>query len=230
MQASKISNTIKIENDGVFVTISYRDQGETKELILGQNFVDLNDLDEYLQFAIKDYEIGDWSVVEMEKYAARLYRSAMKTKSQASLRLTLNEFALEVLSKEAKTNGQSIQSELTQRLRSTLYNDIEYRVRAIELKQAKIRFSAPKTFSFPIERNMLDLLAGSASVDKRSLDDEVLLRLLVSFVNPTEMELINHSNALIHRHIIHEEKERQRISSMANLVRTIDARQNKGAR
>jgi hypothetical protein len=230
MQTLKVSNAIKIENDGVFVTIAYRDQGQRKELVLGKNFVDLNDLDEYLQFAVKDYEIGSWPVADMEKYAARLYRSATTVKNQVSLPVTLTDFALNVLSKEAEENGHSIQSEITKRLRATLYNDIEYRVRTIELKQARVSFSKPKKCTLSVDRNMIELLAASATVDKRTFDEEVLSRLLVSFVNPAEMELINHCDGLIRHHITNEEKDRQRIAEMAASIRIIEASQNKGTR
>ncbi len=230
MQASKISNTVKIESDGVFVTITYRDQGQRKELVLGRNFVDLNDLDEYLQFAVKDYEIGSWSIADMEKYTARLYRYAMTVKNQVNLPITLNDFTLDVLSKEAKENGHSLQSEMTRRLTATFYNDIEYRVRTIELKQARVRISKPKKCTLSVDHNMIDLLAASAIADKRTLDEEVMSRLLVSFVNPAEMELINHCDGLIRHHITNEEKDRQKIAAMAASMRGVASTQHKGTR
>jgi hypothetical protein len=223
-------SAVKIEKDGVFATIAYRDQGKRKQLVLGKNFVDLNDLDEYLKFAIRDHEIGDWPVVDMEKYAARLYWSAMTVKNQVSLPVTLTDFAMNVLSKEAEENGHSIQNEINKRLRATLYNDIEYRVRAIELKQAKVSFSKPKKCNLSVDRNMIDLLVASAAVDKHTFDDEVLSRLLVSFVNPSEMELMNHCDGLIRHHITNEEQDRQRIAEMAASIRIIEASQNKGTR
>lgn len=142
------------------------------------------------------------------------------------LKLTLCDFILEVLSNEATENNRSIESEITTRLRATFYNDIEYRVRVTELAGSKIVSHGVKKHILTVDRNMMDLLVASAVVDNRSLDEEVSLRLMVSLVNPAEMELVNHSNALIRHHIINEEKERQRIAAMVMRAR---ASQNKGA-
>jgi len=141
------------------------------------------------------------------------------------LKVALCDFVLNVLSKEAAKNNRSIQSEITDRLRATFYHDIEYRVRVIELQESKIVSHGIKQRALAIDRNMMDLLVASAVVDNHSLDEEISLRLLVGFVNPVEMELINHYNTLIRHHIINEEKERQRIATLAMRAR---ASQNKG--
>ncbi len=146
-------------------------------------------------------------------------------KSYPCIKLTLCDFVLEVLTEEAKANHHTIQEEINRRLRATFLNEIEYRVRLIELKQAQIAFSNPKKYSFITNRDMVDLLAASAIANKHPLDEEVLFRLLVSFANPTEMNLTNYCNALIHRYIKNEEKDRQIIASMAASVRFYEAHQ-----
>ncbi len=140
-------------------------------------------------------------------------------KGDLCLELTLCSFVLDVLSKEAAANHCSIQSEMSKRLRATLYNDIEYRVRVNELFTAKIRTGFAKKQTLALSHDMLDLLLGSASVDDRTLDEEVLFRFLVSFLYPAEMELINNCNALIHQHITNEAIEREKIAAMATLFR-----------
>ena len=100
------------------------------------------------------------------------------------LKLALCDFILNVLSKEAAKNNRSIQSEITDRLRATFYNDIEYRVRVIELQESKVISHSIKKRTLAVDRNMMDLLVASAVVDNRSLDEEISLRLMVGFVNP----------------------------------------------
>ena len=140
-------------------------------------------------------------------------------KGDLCLELKLCSFVLDVLSKEAAANHRSVQAEATHRLRATLYNDIEYRVRVNELLTAKIKTGFAKKQTLVLSHDMLDLLLGSASVDERNLDEEVLLRLLVGFVNPAEMELINHCNSFIRQHITNEAVEREKIAAMATLFR-----------
>ncbi len=140
-------------------------------------------------------------------------------KGDLCLELNLCSFVLNILSREAKANHRSIEAEITHRLRATLYNDIEYRVRVNELLTAKIKTGFAKKQPFALSTDMLDLLLGSASRDDHSLDEEVLLRLLVSFVNPAEMELVNHCNALIRQRITNEALEREKIVAMAAAYR-----------
>jgi hypothetical protein len=149
-------------------------------------------------------------------------------KGDLCLELKLCGFVVDVLSKEAKANHCSVEAEITHRLRATLYNDIEYRVRMNELLTAKIKTGFAKTQPIVLSHDMLDLLLGSASVDDHSLDEEVLMRLLVGFVNPTEMELINHHNALIRQHITNEALEREKIVAMATLYRFQESARHNG--
>ena len=149
-------------------------------------------------------------------------------KGDLCLELTLCSFALDVLFKEAAANHHSLQAEITHRLRATLYNDIEYRVRVNELLTSKIKTGFAKKQTLALSHDMLDLLLESASKDGRNLNEEVLLRLLVSFLNPTEMGLINHCNALIRQHITNETMEREKISVMAALLRFQETARNSG--
>jgi len=68
------------------------------------------------------------------------------------LKLTLCDFVLSILSKEAAENNRSIQSEITTRLRATFYNDIEYRVRVIELQGSNMVTPIVKTNFMGLDR------------------------------------------------------------------------------
>lgn len=149
-------------------------------------------------------------------------------KGDLCLELKLCGFIVDVLAKEAKANQRSIEKEITHRLRATLYNDIEYRVRLSDLFSAKIKTGFAKKQPFALSHDLLDLLLGSASQDERTLDEEILMRLLVSFVNPSEMGVINHCDALIRQHITNEALEREKIATMAAIYRFQDATRKDG--
>ncbi len=131
-------------------------------------------------------------------------------KSYPCIKLTLCDFLFEALEIEAEANRCSIQNEVTRRLLATFYNDIEYRVRAIELQHAKIISNSAAKYELHIGRNIIDLLTESACADNHSLNTEILFRLLVSFTNAAEMELRNHCDSLIQSCVIDEAKELER--------------------
>ena len=78
-------------------------------------------------------------------------------KGDLCLELTLCSFVLNVLSKEAAANHRSVEAEITNRLRATLYNDIEYRVRVSELQTATIKTGFAKKQALALSHDMLDL-------------------------------------------------------------------------
>ncbi len=136
-------------------------------------------------------------------------------KSYPCIKLTLCDFLFEALEIEAEANRCSIQSEVTRRLLATFYNDIEYRVRAIELQHAKIISNSAAKYELHIGRNLIGLLTESAYADNHSLNTEILFRLLVSFTNAPEMELRNHCDTLIQSCVIDEAKERERTALLS---------------
>ncbi|MCX7124086.1 MAG: hypothetical protein NTV32_10590 [Gammaproteobacteria bacterium] len=236
--------------DASMLIINYETETRSNTLeVTESGGCDLNDLDEFCMAYIPGHTPGDLDADQMVLLAKKIYQDHIKCpktslhskltnkvqelfftspsqQGSPCIKLTFCDFILEVLSKEAAANNRTIQNEIMKRLRATFFNDIEYRVRITELQQSKIAFSSPKKYTLFIDRDMVDLLAASALVDNRTLDEEVLFRLLVSFVNPTEMGLMNHYNALIRHHITNEEKERQIIAGMATSVRVSESIQN----
>jgi hypothetical protein len=130
------------------------------------------------------------------------------------LKVTLYDFLFDTLCKEAKDNICSVQDEFVDRLVATFNNDIEYRVRAIELKQSNITISSANTHSQVISQDLMDVLIESAIVDQHTIDQEISLRLMVSFVNAPEMALTQKHAKAIAKNITHTAKEAERFASI----------------
>ena len=146
-------------------------------------------------------------------------------KSYPCIKLTLCNFLFEATSIAAEENHRSAQKEITHRLIATFFNDIEYRVRAAEIQTSTIIAKGARKQNLTLSRDMIDLLAASAMPDNHSLDEEVFLRLLVSFVNPAEMGLNTQCENLIRNNVINEQKDREKIALMAMFARLQESTQ-----
>ena len=100
------------------------------------------------------------------------------------LAVKLPESLVDAVTQEAKVKKSLIRDEIARRLAATFKNDVEYRVRVSLLKQDPIESHASKIYRQNLSCEIMDLLKESAAVERHSLDEEVSLRLQISFMEP----------------------------------------------